>query len=272
MKCLKMFALALAATQGAAAIAAPDGPEAINVHAPLTVTRPADLPDGSWFTSAELGAISTSGNTTGTSVTGKIDAHHESSNWSNNFTASAFFKEDEYTHEDGTTYRQRSAERYALSAKAAFKLLGEGKRAFILGTHVNDHFGAYLRYSTLAIGHGSQWLKTDDKTLDVEIGPGYFRGEHAPNEFGVKEIESGFTIRGATQFRWELSPSARFIQTLSVERGTSNVHSIAETALSTKINSTMQMKAGYSVRNDTNVPAGKKNTDTQTSLTMVYSF
>jgi putative salt-induced outer membrane protein YdiY len=32
------------------------------------------------------------------------------------------------------------------------------------------------------------------------------------------------------------------------------------------------MKAGFSLRNDTNVPADKKNTDSQTSLTMVYSF
>jgi putative salt-induced outer membrane protein YdiY len=32
------------------------------------------------------------------------------------------------------------------------------------------------------------------------------------------------------------------------------------------------MKAGFSARNDTNVPVGKKGTDTQTSLTMVYSF
>jgi putative salt-induced outer membrane protein len=32
------------------------------------------------------------------------------------------------------------------------------------------------------------------------------------------------------------------------------------------------MKAGFSVRNDSSVPEDKKNTDTQTSLTMVYSF
>ena len=47
---------------------------------------------------------------------------------------------------------------------------------------------------------------------------------------------------------------------------------LLETALSTKINDTMQMKAAFSARNDTNVPDNKKNTDTQTSLTLVYSF
>jgi putative salt-induced outer membrane protein YdiY len=47
---------------------------------------------------------------------------------------------------------------------------------------------------------------------------------------------------------------------------------MAETALRTKINSTMQMKAAFNIRSDTNVPADKKNTDTQTSVTLVYSF
>jgi putative salt-induced outer membrane protein YdiY len=34
----------------------------------------------------------------------------------------------------------------------------------------------------------------------------------------------------------------------------------------------MQMKAAFSARNDSNVPVDKKNTDTQTSVTLVYSF
>jgi putative salt-induced outer membrane protein YdiY len=274
MKSDSLFALALAATLASPAFAddLSDLPPAmasqsINVHAPLTVKQPSTLPDGSWFTSAELGAITTSGNTTGTSVTGKIDARHETSNWSNEYIASGYFKEDEVTNSDGSRTSQRSAERYTLSAKAAFKLLGEGKRAFILGSHVDDKFGAYTKYSSLSVGYGSQVFRTESKSLDVEIGPGYFHGTHATDP-----DESGMTVRGAALFRWALSPSAWFMQNVSVERGTANTHSIAETALSTKINDTMQMKAGFSVRNDTNVPADKKNTDTQTSLTMVYSF
>jgi putative salt-induced outer membrane protein YdiY len=269
MKHFKFPAVALALGLGAvhgAAWADLDLPAVGNVHAPIAVAMPAELPEGGWFTSAELGAITTSGNTTGTSVTGKIDARHETANWRHEFMLSGFFKEDEY-EDDGKVERSKSAERFAASAKASLKLLGEGKRAFILGSHVNDRFGAYTRYSSIAVGHGSRWLNTEDKTLDVEVGPGYFAGERATGE-----DESGVTVRGAAQFRWRVSPSAYFAQTVSVEKGTSNTHSVAETSLSTKINSTMQMKAGFSARNDSSVPTGKKNTDTQTSLTMVYSF
>jgi putative salt-induced outer membrane protein YdiY len=65
---------------------------------------------------------------------------------------------------------------------------------------------------------------------------------------------------------------AQFTQTVSVERANSNVHSSAESALSTRINGTMQMKAAFVARSDSRVPDTRKNTDTQTSVTLVYSF
>jgi putative salt-induced outer membrane protein YdiY len=267
MKSLMIWALALAGACGTAA-AAPDDFANTASSTYFTQAPSTSIPEGSnWFTNAELGAITTSGNTTGTSVTGKIDARHEMSNWSNEYIFSGYFKEDETANADGTRTRTRSAERFQLSAKAAFKLLEDGNRAFVLGSHVNDKFGAYTRYSTLAVGYGTQMLKREDKTVDVEIGPGYFHGESAAGD-----QEAGMTVHGAAQLRWRVSPSAAFSQTVSVERGTSNTHTVAETSLSTKINGTMQMKAAFSARSDSKVPEDKKNTDTQTSLTLVYSF
>jgi putative salt-induced outer membrane protein YdiY len=267
MKSAWIFALALGAAHGAASAVDDSVAEGGLGLGAATSVAPLNIPEGGWYTSAELGAISTSGNTTGTSVTGKIDARHEMAQWSNEYIVSGFFKQDEYTRDDGSKYSQRAAERYSLEAKAAYKLIGEGKRAFVLGSHVDDKFGAYTRYSSFAIGHGAQWFSSADATLDVELGPGYFNGQRASGD-----SESGVTVRAATRFRWRLSPSALFAQNTSVERGTSNVHSVAETSLSTKINGTMQMKAAFIARNDSNVPDGKKNLDTQTSLTLVYSF
>jgi len=263
-----LFALALATAAGSAAAAPDDLADSAPSSTYFTQAPSKPIPEGSnWYTSAELGAISTSGNTSGTSVTGKVDARHEMSNWSNEYIFSGYFKEDEIDNDDGTRSRTRSAERYSVSAKAAYKLLEDGHRAFVLGSHVSDKFGAYTRYSSLGIGYGTQMLRREDRTVDVEVGPGFF---HGVNSAGGSE--SGMTVRGAAQLRWRVSPSAAFSQTVSVERGTSNMHSIAETSLSTKINGTMQMKAAFSARNDTNVPDEKKNTDTQTSLTLVYSF
>ncbi|HEX8603042.1 MAG TPA: DUF481 domain-containing protein [Pseudoduganella sp.] len=225
------------------------------------------IEERTWSTSAELGAITTSGNTTGTSVTGKIDARQELEDWSNQYILTGFFKEDQTHNSDGDKKYVRSAERFALSARAAYKLMEEGERLFVLGSHVDDRFGAYTRYSSLSVGRAKRVYKSPDKLVEVELGPGYFSGIRATGE-----EEDGVTVRGAANMRWQISDSALFSQTVAVERGTSNTHSVAETALSAKINGTMQMKAAFSARNDSNVPVEKKNTDTQTSVTLVYSF
>jgi putative salt-induced outer membrane protein len=268
---MKHFTFCLLAFAGVAAAAMARADDLDNVapaSSAFTQAPALAVPEGSnWYTAAELGAISTSGNTTGASVTGKIDARHEMANWSNEYIFSGYFKEDELVDSEGNHTRTRSAERFSVSAKAAYKLLEDGHRAFLLGSHVNDKFGAYTRYTSVGVGYGTQLLRREDRTVDVEVGPGYFHGENSAGG-----TESGMTVRGAAQLRWRVSPSAAFSQTVSVERGTSNMHSIAETALSTKINGTMQMKAAFSARNDSNVPETKKNTDTQTSLTVVYSF
>jgi putative salt-induced outer membrane protein len=201
------------------------------------------VPDHGWNNSAELGAISTSGNTVGTSVTGKLDAKQERPDWSNEYILAGYFKDEQVTQADGEKVRERSAQRYSASAKAAYKLLQDHDKLFALATHVNDKFGAYTRYSTVGVGYGTEAYKTPESTLDVEIGPGYFSGARSTGE-----TESGLTVRGAANLKWKLSDSAQFTQNLSVERGTSNIHSLAETALRTKINSTMQMKAAFSVR------------------------
>lgn len=219
-----------------------------------------------WTTSAELGAITTSGNTVGTSVTGKIDAKQELEHWSNQYIFSAFFKEDEKT-ENGETFTERSAERYLISAKAAYKLDAEFDKLFVFGSYTDDKFGAYLKYTTVAVGYGTRLYNSEDKSLDVEIGPGYFSGERSTGE-----TENGMIVRGAAAFNWTISESASFAQTLSVEYGEDNTRTIAETSLLAKINGSLQMKAAFLVQNDSDVPALKKSTDTQTSLTLVYSF
>lgn len=257
MKSLSILALLLAAAH--AAQAADAAPPAAPVTPPMS--------PGTWQTSAELGAISTTGNTEGTSITGKIDSRQELENWSNEYIATGFFKEDDITQADGSKKRERSADRFSVSARAGYKLLKPGDKAFVLVSHVKDTFGAYTRYSSINVGHSSQWYRSPTTTFDAEIGPGYFKGRRF-----IGNEESGLTVRGAGTLRMKLSDTAQFSQTLSVERGTSNTHSAAETALSTKIIDRMQMKAAFVARSDTNVSPGVKKLDTQTSLTLVYSF
>jgi len=220
-----------------------------------------------WSTSAELGAITTSGNTKGTSITGKIDSKQELEQWSNDYTFSAFFKRDETEANDGQTIVETSAEKYAASAKGGYRLNKDTAKLFVYGSHIDDRFGAYTEYTTVAVGYGDELFKTDSMSLEGEIGPGYYRGQT-----DIGEKENGMIVRSAATYRWQISESARFKQMISLEYGEDNKRSVAESSLTSKINGRMQMKAAFLVQNDSKVPVGKKKTDTQTSLTFVYSF
>src|SRR5690606_17785458 len=164
--------------------------------------------DKVWTTSAELGAITTSGNTVGTSITGKIDAKQELQQWSNQYIFSAFFKEDEKTDDNGDKYTEKSAEKYLISAKAAYKLDNEFDKLFAFGSYTDDEFGAYTEYTTVALGYGTRLYNSEDKHLDVEIGPGYFTGKRSTGE-----TENGLIVRGAAAFNWTISESASFAGT-----------------------------------------------------------
>lgn len=220
-----------------------------------------------WTTQAELGAIMTSGNTKGTSVTGKIDSKQELTRWSNEYSLGGYFKEDEITDADGNTQTEKSAERFFVSAKGGYKLDDDFAKLYILGSYTDDSFGAYQKYSLVSVGYGDRLYQDDNKTLDAEIGPGYFSGRTAD-----ERTENGLMVRTAASFNWAFSGTAAFKQTLSVEYGEDNTRTAAESSISASLIGKMQMKAAFLVQNDSDVPLGKKKTDTQTSLTFVYAF
>jgi len=220
-----------------------------------------------WSTSAELGAIATSGNTKGTSITGKIDSKQELENWSNEYAFAAFYKEDELTNATGEKVTEKSAERFFISGKGGYKLDTDHAKLYIFGSYTDDTFGAYKKYALVSVGYGDRLYQDDTKTLEAEVGPGYYAGRTSDDT-----TENGAMVRAAATLNWKISDTAGFKQTLSVEMGENNTRTGAESSISAKINGSMQMKAAFLVMNDSDVPLGKKKTDTQTSLTLVYSF
>lgn len=230
-------------------------------------TSQAEEPAKTWSTSAELGAIATSGNTKGTSITGKIDSKQELEQWSNEYAFAAFYKEDELTNAAGEKVSEKSAERFFVSGKGGYKLDSDHAKLFVFGSYTDDTFGAYTKYALASVGYGDRIYQDDSKSLDAEIGPGYFTGRTSDDI-----TENGAMVRGAATLNWKLSDTADFKQTLSVEMGENNTRTGAESSVSARINGKMQMKAAFLVMNDSDVPVGKKKTDTQTSLTLVYSF
>lgn len=227
--------------------------------------------DAPWAITSELGIIATSGNTEATTLQGKLDVRQNMPRWHNHYIFTALFKEDQITDDDGRKSSEKTAEKYFGSAKSAYQLERDNANFFVFGSHANDQFGSYRKYSTFAIGYGTRVYESETMKLDAEIGPGYFRAERAMADEST-QTESGTLIRGAASFRWQVSTTAEFTQTLSVESAEENTRTVAESALTTRINSAMQLKVGLNIANDSDVAPPKEKTDMMSYVNLVYKF
>lgn len=224
-----------------------------------------------WEVAIELGAIATSGNTEATTIQARVEAKQNLARWHNHYLLTAMFKEDQLPQEDGTKEVTKTAEKYFGSVKSAYQLEREHSNLFGYGAHTEDKFGAYEKYTTLAIGYGMRLYENATMTLDGEIGPGYFWGDKViVDDLIVKE--SGVLVRAAANYNWQITDSATFVQTLSVESAEDNTRSVAESSLATRINASLQLKVGLNIANDSDVAADKKRTDMTSYINLVYQF
>ncbi|UTF61161.1 YdiY family protein [Gilvimarinus sp. DA14] len=226
-----------------------------------------------WEVAAELGAISTSGNTETTSVNGRIDATQNLQNWKNEFVASVLYKEDQIEKDSGVEVTETTAEKYFGSAKSSYLFDDEFSSLFGFASHTHDEFGSYRDYTVVSLGYGARFINNDTLTLDGEIGPGYFWGDKVEDEANdIIVSEEGFMVRVAGELNWRITENATFNQQLAAEAADANTRYLSDTSLSTKISDRMQMKVGYTVNHDTDVADDKEGTDTTTYINLVYNF
>ncbi|MDN4504340.1 DUF481 domain-containing protein [Alteromonadaceae bacterium BrNp21-10] len=216
----------------------------------------------------EFGLIITSGNTKTKSAKGKINAHQELEMWSNDFVLEAFYKQDEVEVEgDEEQTSQTTAQKIFFSGQGNYKLNNPDYRLFLFGSYENDRFSGFDYQSTLAAGWDHQLWKEKISSFSYSIGPGY---SFAKKETG--EDASGFILRGAMDYKWKISDTSTFRQLISTEVGAENTKSKSETSLTAKINGSLAMKVSFLLNHNTEVAEDKKNLDTQTAVTLVYTF
>ncbi|MBQ4838262.1 DUF481 domain-containing protein [Pseudoalteromonas luteoviolacea] len=233
-----------------------------------------------WDITSEVGAIVTSGNTETTTLKGEIKAKHHLDNWRNEYKIDGIFKEDEIENEDGERVKERTNEKYSLSVQGNYKLVEDHSHLFIYGAYDSDYFGAYRSETVFSVGYGLRLVKRSDMYLDFEIGPGIKRFEY--QEDSTETNKDGKSLAGETEseaigvakldYEWTLSDNAKFTQVVAIEYGDTNTKTESETALLAKVNGSLQMKVAYKITNNSEVDDDKEKTDTETSLTLVYSF
>lgn len=222
----------------------------------LAEEKPAPTP-GVWKGEAELGLIYTSGNTETDTVNGKAKIGTEYDKWRHAAEISALKTSDQ----TGTT-----AQRYEAKGQSDYKF-AEKEYFFGLITYEDDRFSGYDYRATIAVGYGRRVYNANAMMLDLEAGPGARRSKITNGN-----TDNDFFVRGAAKYAWAITTTSKFTEDLTVESGSDATISKSVTALSSKINGNLAMKVSYTFKHTSDVPPGFKKTDTETAITLVYSY
>ena len=210
-----------------------------------------------WKGQVELGASRSTGNSDNLGLYGATNLTREGLRWRHKLTARADVQESRGL---------RTTERVLAAWQPNYKF-DERAYTFGLAQYEHDRFLGYDDRYTLGVGGGYGLLASERVKLDIEGGPAL-----RYTEFEGEGEETKVAGRASMTFSWAITPTLQLGQTSSVylEKGDSSATAL--TTLDTKLLGALKARFSYNVQYERDAPPGRKQVDTLSRATLVYSF
>ncbi len=212
-----------------------------------------------WEGAGEFGFVSTTGNTDSLALNAKLNFVLTQERWRHRFTGTVL-----HTSEDGVT----DNERYTLELQSDRKF---NEKSWLFGAFRwdADKFGSYDPQLSVTTGYGRQLMKSENHELKGELGAGYRKLEERLTGEESNEVILRFLLDDS----WQIWSTTLWTNRLLVESGSSNTFSQFNTGLAVAMTDKFAVKLGFEARHNTKTPPGDtENTDTITSVNLVYNF
>lgn len=213
--------------------------------------------DPGWKGNIELGIVTTTGNTETETINAKAKVETEREKWRHTVHVESL---------NSSTKDTTTAERFVINGQSDYKF-DEHNYFFAMVNYEDDRFSGYEYRISEALGYGRRVIGGTVLTLDLEVGPG---ARQSKLDLGGSDNE--YTVRGAVKLAWKISDTSVFTEDLSSDVGEDVTVTKSVTALTAQVNGSLATKITYTIKNTSDVPAGIKKTDTETAVTLVYSF
>lgn len=221
-----------------------------------TTTLAAD--DDGWSGTGELGLAVAKGNADNQTLNAKLNLARASGPWKHSAGAAFLY---------GKSSGRESARRYEVYGGTGYRM---NERHYLFGSVRNerDHFAANEYQWAASGGYGYEAIKNDATQLTVEVGAGY-RWAKLQDERRHLDQAIG---RGYMNFDHKFNANTSLRDTLLIEYGSDNTFARNDFGVLVKMSEALALKAALEVRHNTDVPVGVKNTDTLSTLNLVYGF
>jgi putative salt-induced outer membrane protein len=221
-----------------------------------------------WAGTAEAGLVIASGNSESETANAKLKFENTLDQWKHSLGAAALYASDE----DGET-----ANRWDVFGQSDYNFT---PRTFWFGSarYGEDAFSGFEYQATATTGLGRKFIDTAATKFVGTAGVGYtfFETRDAFDDAGILleegQSESSVVFRGTLDFEHAFTETTKLINLLAVETGADNTFVQNDLSLQVKINTVLALAVGYSVRHNTDPPAGFEETDTLTTVNLVYEL
>jgi len=246
---------------------------------PLSVyAEDATAPEKSPFTSsAELGFLYKTGNTKSADINAGLSVKYEKDQWLSTLDFDILAKQTEKAVEGSDNMELTTTEqKWTVDSKTNYTLDANSKNYTYGNVFYEDNrFTSYDSQSSVSAGWGRNWYKTDKASFFADIGPGFKRDVTKATDTMPSETNTSLIVQVQSLYLRKINDFVEFKQTLSAKIPTQSGENStykAESSIATKLIETLQMKFTLTLDYNSKVDEGKENLDTQTSITLVYSF
>ncbi len=210
-----------------------------------------------WSGSGEAGGFISSGNTSTKGVAIGANLVKETRSWKHSLRGFV-----DYQRQDGVTTR----ERYFAGYEGNYNIT---PNFYALATlaYEKDRFSGFDRRFSESLGLGYKLINTDSIKLAIEGGPALRQTQYTSGIY-----DNAFAARGAGSLNWTISPSLTFAENATIFYDSFNTSVQSITALTAKLGGALSARASFQYNNESNPPPGRKNSDTTSRITLVYSY
>jgi len=225
----------------------------------LFISMPAYAADGEseWKGETELGILSTTGNTDTSTINFSTKLENERRQWKHTVVFNTLHSRNQ---------ENSTAERYVLIGKSNYKI---DVTSYVFGraSYEDDRFSGFEYQATETLGYGHTVIQGPILKLNLEGGPGM---RQSKTDNAASNNEAILYLSG--NLKWDISKTSSFTEDLFTEIGEDITITKSVTGLKSQINGDLAMRVTFTAKHTSKVPALKKKVDTETAISLVYSF
>jgi putative salt-induced outer membrane protein len=222
-----------------------------------------------WSSRSEVGFVAARGNTTTETANAKFQIERESQKWKNTLAAGGLY---------GRASEVESAQRWDARYQVDH-FIRSNTFWFVSGRYEEDRYSGFDYQGTASAGLGRKFFDTEITKLMAQVGLGYrsLRPEELVRDESDVVIDripgersEDMVVNAAVTFEHSFNENTRVLNSLLVESGEANTATRNDLALQVKMTEVLALSLGLSVRNNSEPLPGLKNTDTLTTVNLVY--